>query len=174
MQAEGLGERVRAELCDYRDLQGRFDRFASIEMFEAVGETYWPTYFDKLSGLLASGGRAGLQVITIQDRLFDDYRRRPDFIQLHVFPGGMLPSEARLLSEAARAGLRQTGLRRFGQDYARTLADWVRRYEAGTAAVRAQGFDRRFERLWRYYLAYCEAGFRNARTDVVQLVLARA
>ena len=172
VQAEGLGERVRIRLCDYRDLSGRFDRIASIEMFEAVGEAYWPTYFGRLATLMAPGGRAGLQVITIQEELFEGYRRRPDFIQLHIFPGGMLPSEARLRRETHAAGLAWTDARRFGQDYARTLADWSRRFEGQLAAVRRQGFDARFERLWRYYLAYCEAGFRTGRTDVVQLGLA--
>ncbi len=171
IQRDGLGERVEVKLCDYRDLHGRFDRIASIEMLEAVGEAYWPTYFRKLRELMAPGGRAGLQVITIQDALFEGYRRRPDFIQLNIFPGGMLPSERRLHEETDRAGLSWTGLRRFGQDYARTLADWGRRYADQAEAVRGQGFDLRFDRLWRYYLAYCEAGFRTERTDVVQLGL---
>ncbi len=174
IQAEGLGERIEVKLCDYRDLQGRFDRIASIEMLEAVGEAYWPVYFRKLRELMAPGGRAGLQVITIQDALFDGYRRRPDFIQLNIFPGGMLPSERRLREETDRAGLGWTGLRRFGQDYARTLAEWARRYGEQLEAMRSQGFDVRFDRLWRYYLAYCEAGFRTARTDVVQLGLGMA
>ena len=171
MQAEGLAEQVDVRLCDYRDLEGGFDRIGSIEMFEAVGEAFWPVYFRKLRELLAPGGRAGLQIITIQDHLFDGYRRRPDFIQLNVFPGGMLPSERRLLQETERAGLAWTGVRRFGQDYARTLSEWARRYGEAVEAVHAQGFDARFDRLWRYYLAYCEAGFRTERTDVVQLGL---
>ena len=171
MQAEGLAEQVDIRLCDYRDLEGGFDRIGSIEMFEAVGEAFWPVYFRKLRELLAPGGRAGLQIITIQDHLFDGYRRRPDFIQLNIFPGGMLPSERRLLQETERAGLAWTGVRRFGQDYARTLAEWARRYGEAVEAVHAQGFDARFDRLWRYYLGYCEAGFRTARTDVVQLGL---
>ena len=172
IQAEGLGERVQVKLCDYRDLEGRFDRIASIEMFEAVGEAYWPTYFRKLAGLLASGGRAGLQVITIREDLFEGYRRRPDFIQLNIFPGGMLPSDRRLRQETDRAGLAWTGVRRFGHDYADTLAEWARRYGERIGAVREQGFDVRFDRLWRYYLGYCEAGFRTGRTDVIQLGLA--
>ena len=172
IQAEGLSERVKVALCDYRDVEGRFDRIASIEMFEAVGEAYWPTYFDTLRARLAPGGRAGLQVITIDDGLFDAYRRRPDFIQLHIFPGGMLPSEPRLRRETERAGFSWTGVRRFGQDYADTLAAWRHRYCERREALPALGFDTRFDRLWRYYLAYCEAGFRTARTDVVQVGLA--
>jgi cyclopropane-fatty-acyl-phospholipid synthase len=173
IQAAGLADRVTVALSDYRDLAGRFDRIASIEMLEAVGEAYWPAYFSRLHALLAPGGRAGLQVITIQDQLFEAYRRQPDFIQLHVFPGGMLPSEARLRQETDRAGLGWTQIRRFGHSYADTLGEWARRYGAGAGEVRAQGFDERFDRLWRYYLAYCEAGFRTGRTDVIQLGLAR-
>ncbi len=172
VQSQGLGDRVSIKLCDYRDLEGRFDRIGSIEMFEAVGEAYWPTYFRKLASLLAPGGRAGLQVITIREDLFEGYRRRPDFIQLNIFPGGMLPSDRRLRQETDRAGLAWTSVRRFGQDYADTLAEWGRRYGDRIGAVRAQGFDERFDRLWRYYLGYCEAGFRTGRTDVVQLGLA--
>jgi cyclopropane-fatty-acyl-phospholipid synthase len=174
IQAQDLTERVTVELRDYRDVDGRFDRIASIEMLEAVGETYWPLFAERLRALLAPGGRVGLQVITIQDELFEDYRRRPDFIQLHIFPGGMLPSEARLRQHIERAGLVWMGVRRFGQDYARTMAEWARRYRARAAEVRALGFDARFDRLWRYYLAYCEAGFRTGRTDVMQVVLGSA
>jgi cyclopropane-fatty-acyl-phospholipid synthase len=142
-------------------------------MFEAVGVAYWPVYFDRLRERLAPGGRAALQVITIHEDLFEAYRRRPDFIQLHIFPGGMLPSETRLRQETDRAGLEWTGIRRFGQDYAETLAEWARLYHAQTGRVRALGFDTRFDRLWRYYLAYCEAGFRTERTNVIQLGLIR-
>lgn len=173
VQAEGLAERVTVELRDYRDVQGRFDRIASIEMIEAVGEAYWPIYFSHLRDLLVPGGKAALQVITIGEELFEAYRRRPDFIQLHVFPGGMLPTETRLKQETERAGLAWTDVRRFGQDYAETLSAWSRRYRARFGEVRTLGFDERFDRLWRYYLAYCEAGFRTGRTDVIQLGLVR-
>ena len=174
IQAAGLTDRVQVELCDYRDVKGRFDRIVSIEMFEAVGEPYWPIYFNRVHDLLEPGGRAGLQIITIQDELFEGYRSRPDFIQLNVFPGGMLPSERRLRQETDRAGLGWTHVRRFGQDYAQTLAAWSRLYRARAAEVKALGFDANFDRLWRYYLAYCEAGFRTGRTDVLQLGLTRA
>ena len=174
VQEAGLAEKVAVRLCDYRDVDGVFDRVASIEMFEAVGEAYWPAYFNQIRERLKPDGRAALQVITIDDALFDDYRRRPDFIQMHIFPGGMLPSERRLKEETDRAGLGWTGLRRFGQDYAATLAEWARSYRAQATAVQGLGFDARFDRLWRYYLAYCEAGFRTGRTDVIQLGLAPA
>jgi cyclopropane-fatty-acyl-phospholipid synthase len=170
----GLAERADVRLVDYRDVEGQFDRVASIEMFEAVGERYWPAYFDKIAQVLKPGGRAGLQIITIDEAHFDDYRRSPDFIQKYIFPGGMLPSEPRLEAETRRAGLGWAGIVRFGQDYADTLAEWAERFEAAWQTIRPLGFDERFNRLWRFYLAYCEAGFRTRRTDVVQLTLAKA
>ena len=170
----GLSERADIRLMDYRDVEGQFDRVASIEMFEAVGERYWPTYFGKISDRLAPGGRAGLQIITIRDELFDGYRDEADFIQKYIFPGGMLPSEARLHQETDRAGLGWSGISRFGQDYADTLAQWRERFEDAWDDIRELGFDERFHRLWRYYLSYCEAGFRTERTNVIQLSLAKA
>ena len=172
----GLAERADIRLVDYRDVEGRFDRVASIEMFEAVGREYWPTYFQKVHDVLKPGGRAGLQIITIQDELFDEYDARTDFIQKYVFPGGSLPSEAKLGPVLAQAGLSQTSIERFGFDYADTLAEWARRFESGWGDIIrvGAGFDDRFRRLWRFYLAYCEAGFRSGRTDVIQLALHRA
>ncbi|WP_433950221.1 class I SAM-dependent methyltransferase [Brevundimonas bullata] len=171
----GLADRADIRLIDYRDVEGRFDRVASIEMFEAVGREYWPTYFDKVHEVLAPGGRAGLQIITIQDDLFDEYDARTDFIQKYVFPGGSLPSEARMAPVLDRAGLSVAGVERFGVDYADTLAEWARRFEAAWADIvrNGAGFDDRFRRLWRFYLAYCEAGFRSGRTDVIQMALER-
>jgi cyclopropane-fatty-acyl-phospholipid synthase len=171
---QGLAERADVRLVDYRDVDGQFDRVASIEMFEAVGERYWPTYFEKIRDSLRAGGRAGLQIITIRDELFEQYRRRPDFIQKYIFPGGMLPSEARLRAETDRAGLSWAGISRFGQNYADTLAEWARRFEGAWEEITRLGFDERFRKLWRFYLCYCEAGFRARRTDVVQLNLAKA
>jgi len=170
----GLAERTDIRLADYRDVEGRFDRVASIEMFEAVGEEYWPAYFRKVRDVLSPGGRAGLQIITIRDELFAAYRRRADFIQKYIFPGGMLPSETRLREETARAGLEWRSVVRFGQNYADTLAEWAGRFEAAWEDIRKLGFDERFRRLWRFYLSYCEAGFRTERTNVVQLSLSRA
>lgn len=169
----GLNERADIRFVDYRDVEGRFDRVASIEMFEAVGEKYWPAYFGKIAQVLSPGGRAGLQIITIRDELFDGYRRRMDFIQKYIFPGGMLPSEARLKRETEAAGLSWQGLTRFGQHYADTLAEWRRRFDGAWDEIRPIGFDERFRRLWRFYLSYCQAGFRTGRTDVVQLSLAK-
>lgn len=170
----GLADRADIRLTDYRDVQGRFDRVASIEMFEAVGREYWPAYFGKIHQVLNPGGRAGLQIITIQDALFEDYNARTDFIQKYVFPGGMLPSEARLAPVIREAGLAWGETERFGADYARTLNLWDRRFQAAWPRIAAMpGFDERFRRLWRFYLAYCEAGFRTGRTDVIQLALGR-
>lgn len=172
--AQGLAEKAEIRMIDYRDVEGRFDRVASIEMFEAVGERYWPTYFGKIRDVLAPGGRAGLQIITIRDEIFEAYRRRADFIQKYIFPGGMLPSEERLEAETTRAGLNWTGMVRFGQDYADTLAEWGKRFESAWDDIATLGFDERFRKLWRFYLSYCEAGFRTERTNVVQLSLSRA
>jgi cyclopropane-fatty-acyl-phospholipid synthase len=174
MFREGLNERADIQLIDYRDVRGQFDRVASIEMFEAVGERYWPTYFDKVRESLKPGGQAGLQVITIRDEYFDHYKRTPDFIQKYIFPGGMLPSEERLKAATDRAGLSWGAVSRFGTCYADTLAEWARRFEAAWDEITHLGFDERFRKLWRFYLSYCEAGFRTARTDVVQLSLVKA
>ena len=170
---QGLAEKADIRLMDYRDVVGRFDRVASIEMFEAVGESYWPAYFGKVRDVLSPGGRAGLQIITIRDELFSVYRARSDFLRKYIFPGGMLPSERRLREETDRAGLEWKAIVRFGQNYADTLAEWAGRFEAAWDDIRALGFDERFRRLWRFYLSYCEAGFRTERTNVVQLSLAR-
>ena len=171
MAMNGLEDRVDIRFEDYRHTTGTFDRIASIEMFEAVGEKYWPDFFRTLRERLTDDGKAGLQLITIDDRLFDRYRKRVDFIQQHIFPGGMLISEPRLRQEAARAGLKVDIVRRFGPDYARTLAEWARTFEMNWDELRRQGFDEPFRRLWRFYLAYCEAGFRTGRTNVIQVVL---
>jgi cyclopropane-fatty-acyl-phospholipid synthase len=170
---QGLAELADIRLTDYRDVVGRFDCVASIEMFEAVGERYWPTYFQKIHDILIPGGSAGLQIITIRDELFDRYRGRADFIQKYIFPGGMLISEARLRQETDRAGLEWSGITRFGHDYAATLNQWARRFQAAWSDISALGFDERFRRLWLFYLSYCEAGFATGRTNVVQLGLSR-
>ena len=170
----GLSDRADIQLIDYRDVQGRFDRVASIEMFEAVGMEYWPAYFGKVHDVLQPGGKAGLQIITIQDDLFDEYNARTDFIQKYVFPGGMLPSEERLAPVVSKAGLSWQSVERFGLDYAATLKLWDERFQASWGEIsKLSGFDERFRRLWRFYLAYCEAGFRSRRTDVIQLSLSR-
>lgn len=169
-----LAERVELRLQDYRDVTGQFDHIVSIEMFEAVGETYWPTYMDMLRRCLKPGGRAALQVITIADSEFDGYKASPDFIQQYIFPGGMLPTVGRFDDAAAAAGLRVAERSFHGLDYARTLDEWRQRFEDRLPEVRALGYDERFIRMWRYYLSYCEAGFRDERIDVMQVALTAA
>jgi len=173
IQREGLGERVEARFIDYRDVEGRFDRVASIEMFEAVGERHWPVYFGKVRDVLEPGGRAALQIITIADRWFEGYRRGVDYIQRYIFPGGMLPSMEALHRQWDRAGLALDCAEFHGQHYARTLAEWNRRFQATWHELEPMGFDRRFKRMWEFYLAYCEAGFRTGSTDVLQAALVR-
>ena len=163
--------RMAFRLQDYRDVTERFDHIVSIEMFEAVGEEYWPAYMAMLKRCLTPGGRAAIQVITIADSEFDGYKASPDFIQHYVFPGGMLPTVGRFDAAAADAGLRVVERSFHGLDYARTLAIWRERFEAQLPAVRALGYDERFVRMWRYYLSYCEAGFRDERIDVMQAAL---
>lgn len=167
-----LGDGAEIALQDYRDETGRFDHIVSIEMFEAVGERFWPVYFRKLRELLAEGGRAMIQTITIADRYFDRYRSGGDMIRSFIFPGGMLPSDSRFRAEAKRAGLRIEDAFGFGADYARTLGDWLQRFDARRAEVLAMGFDEAFIRVWRFYLAACAAAFTVSRTDVVQYRLA--
>jgi cyclopropane-fatty-acyl-phospholipid synthase len=170
---EGLADRVEFKLQDYRDAAGAYDKVASIEMFEAVGREYWPAYFRKVRDLLKPGGVAGIQTITIADRFFETYSRSTDFIKRYVFPGGMLPSKGALVEETKRAGLIWQGATAFGEDYAATLAEWRRRFLAAWDEIVAMGFDEKFKKLWQFYLSYCEAGFKAATTDVMQIRLAR-
>ena len=174
IQTAGLNEKVEIRLQDYRDVDGRFDRVASIEMFEAVGERYWPVYFGKLASALKPGGVAGLQIITIADRYFETYRRGVDFIQRHIFPGGMLPSPTELNRQLEQAGLLTLSELNFGFDYAKTLATWNQRFQAAWPEILNLGFDQRFKRLWDYYLASCEVGFRIKWTDVTQVAVVKS
>jgi len=160
-------------LEDYRRAKGVFDNIVSIEMFEAVGEQYWPQYFRTVADRLKRGGRAVIQTITIRDELFADYRLRSDFIRHYVFPGGMLPSLQRFREEAERAGLKAVDHFAFGKDYAMTLREWSRRMRARTDEIKAMGYDDRFLRNWQYYLNICAAAFSVGRTDVVQVELVR-
>jgi len=170
----GLSDRCSFDLQDYREEARQYDGIVSIEMFEAVGESYWPDYFDTLKRSLKAGGRAVVQTILIDDALFERYRSGSDFIQQYVFPGGMLPSTRRFTEEAARAGLAVTRQEHFGPDYAETLQRWRKAFHAEADAVRSQGFDERFMRIWHFYLAYCEAGFRAGSIDVAQFRLEHA
>jgi cyclopropane-fatty-acyl-phospholipid synthase len=169
----GLSDLVTLRYQDYRDEQGTYDRVASIEMFEAVGEAYWPAYFAKVEQTLKPGGRAGIQVITIQDRFFAQYRREIDFIRRYIFPGGMLPTPTILQSLGTKAGLLVSSELVFGLDYARTLVEWRDRFREAWPRIEPMGFDLAFKRLWEYYLHYCEAGFRAGNIDVRQVVFSK-
>ncbi|HVW72823.1 MAG TPA: cyclopropane-fatty-acyl-phospholipid synthase family protein [Rhizomicrobium sp.] len=162
------------KLEDYRRCKGQFDNIVSIEMFEAVGEHYWPQYFACVAERLKRGGRAIIQTITIKDELFAGYRTRSDFVRHYVFPGGMLPSLARFREEAEKAGLKFTGAFGFGKDYARTLREWLVRMQGQESAIKALGHDQQFLRNWEFYLGICAATFEVARTDVVQVELVNA
>ncbi|MEM8838029.1 MAG: cyclopropane-fatty-acyl-phospholipid synthase family protein [Pseudomonadota bacterium] len=166
----GLNEKVDIVFRDYREERGSYDRIASIEMFEAVGEKYWPVYFDMLKNRLKPGGMAGLQIITIQERFFESYRRSADFIQRYIFPGGMLPTPQILNRLGEDRGLNQTAERIFGHDYADTLAAWRRSFQDAWPDIEPMGFDERFKRMWEFYFHYCEAGFRSENIDVRQVV----
>ncbi len=162
-------------LQDYRDIDDPpFDAIVSIEMFEAVGRSYWPGFFRTVRSRLKPGGKACIQSITIRDDLFDRYVRSTDFIQQYIFPGGLLPSRHEFRKAAEAAGLELVGEFDFGPDYAETLRRWRERFLGGEAAVRELGFDTRFMRTWEFYLAYCEAAFAAGNTSVVQFTLRRA
>ncbi|HTT97404.1 MAG TPA: cyclopropane-fatty-acyl-phospholipid synthase family protein, partial [Rhizomicrobium sp.] len=169
-----LGGKADIRLQDYRKVRGTFDAIVSIEMVEAVGERYWPVYFHTLAERLKDGGKAMLQAIVIRDELFAGYRTRSDFIRHYVFPGGLLPSVARLREEADRAGLKLRESFAFGQDYARTLRDWSGRMRTREPEIRALGYDDKMLRNWHFYLGICAAAFSVGRTDVTHLEFVRA
>ncbi|MBB4096271.1 SAM-dependent methyltransferase [Brucella pecoris] len=162
----GQSDAVDLRLQDYRDVEGQFDRIVSIEMFEAVGEAYWPDYFAMLKRCLKADGRVVLQIISIEDARFEDYRRKADFIQKFIFPGGFLPSDKVLEQHLAKAGLVLKEVEHFGHSYAQTLAEWRRRFVSNWSEIEKLGFDHRFRRLWEYYLCYCEGGFKEGAINV--------
>lgn len=171
IQDAGLSDRVTLKLQDYRDITGQYDRIASIEMFEAVGEKYWPTYFNVVRERLVPEGRAVLQIITIEEESFDDYRRTADYIQRYIFPGGMLPSRTALSAQISNAGLTEGDVLCFGRDYAKTLEMWNTKFQAAWPELRSHHRDTHFKRLWEQYLAYCQAGFNAGTIDVIQIGL---
>ena len=174
MQREGIADKVELRLQDYRDVQGTFDRIASIEMFEAVGESHWPRYFGMIRERLVQGGAAALQIITIAENRFESYRKSADFIQRYIFPGGMLPSVEVLKAQVADARLHMAGADLFGQSYARTLRQWRDRFLGAWHKIEPLGFDDRFRRMWEMYLAYCEGGFRANAINVGQFKLVKS
>ena len=173
MARAGLSDRVEIKLQDYRDETGVYDGIASIEMFEAVGEKYWPVYFNTLRERLKPGRQATLQIITIADDRFDLYRKGVDFIQKYIFPGGMLPSPAALKAEIARAGLKFQGSIEFGQSYSQTLRRWHDTFNERWAEVQGLGFDDRFRRMWNLYLTSCAGAFAGGNCDVTQVTVRR-
>jgi len=166
VREKGLEHKIDFELCDYRDIGGAFDRIVSIEMIEAVGQTFWPLYFEALRDRLRPGGAVVLQAITIDESRSESYRQSPDFIQRHVFPGGMLPTRTAIVREAEKVGLAFSFSESFGESYARTLSEWRRRFLASRRDIAAMGFSEEFLRMWDYYLSYSEGGFRAGIVDV--------
>jgi cyclopropane-fatty-acyl-phospholipid synthase len=173
MQRLGLQDQVEIRLQDYRDVRGSFDGIASIEMFEAVGEAYWPSYFRTLQERLKPSARAVVQVITVQNERFATYRKGVDFIQKYIFPGGMLPSAAVLEAEAGKLGLLVTDVVEFGKSYSQTLRRWHEGFNARWADVAAMGFDARFRRMWNFYLTSCAGTFEGGNCDVIQMTFTR-
>ena len=169
----GLGHLVDFKLQDYRDETGLYDGIASIEMFEAVGEKYWPVYFNTVRRALKPGARATLQIITVQDQRFDMYRKSVDFIQKYIFPGGMLPSPTVLHDHIAQAGLAAVKSIEFGQSYSQTLRQWHSSFNGKWDQVAQLGFDDRFRRMWNLYLTSCAAAFENGYCDVTQITIAK-
>lgn len=173
IEAAGLSEAVTFKMQDYRDETGCYDGIASIEMFEAVGEKYWPVYFEKVSQCLKPGAKACLQIITLQEKRFEVYRKGVDFIQKYIFPGGMLPSKTALRAEIRKAGLREEAALEFGESYSQTLRRWHERFNAAWDDIAEMGFDARFRRMWNFYLTSCAASFRGGNCDVVQVTIVK-
>jgi cyclopropane-fatty-acyl-phospholipid synthase len=171
----GVADLVDVRLCDYRDIDGTYDAIVSVEMIEAVGERWWPTYFEVLDQRLAPGGRVGLQAIVMPHRRMHAARRSYSWIQKYIFPGGIIPSvEAIRETVATRTSLRIADAKQFGKSYAETLRRWQQRFSAAAESVDELGFDETFRRMWTFYLAYCEAGFRAGYLDVVQFTMAKS
>ena len=171
MQETQLTNLVDIRIEDYRDVQGSFDKIVSIEMFEAVGEEHWRNYFETIKTRLKPGGLAGIQSITIANEFFDTYKKRPDFIQKYIFPGGILPSEDKLSNAVSSAGLKILDDYYFGKSYAETLRRWQSTFEQKWGDIKNLGFDEKFQKMWRYYLSYCEAGFETGHINVGQFLI---
>jgi cyclopropane-fatty-acyl-phospholipid synthase len=170
----GLADRIEIRLQDYRETSGTFDAVSSVEMVEAVGQRWWGTYLDSIARNLTSGGRAALQFISIEHGMFDHYARNADFIQTYIFPGGMLLDEPKFEKLAEERGLTWRDRQGFGRDYAETLRRWRERYNQAVARGALHGFEEPFHNLWRYYLMYCEGGFRGGAIDVAQVTMVKA
>ncbi len=164
----GLNEKVNIQIKDYRDLKDKYDSIASIEMIEAVGQNYLESYFKKIKENLSNSGTAAIQAITIDDSLFDRYKNKQDFIQKYIFPGGFLPSKNRLNKHVSDNGLTIKSYESYADHYSNTLALWRHEFNKKWALIKNQGFDTTFKRMWEFYLAYCEAGFKSKNIDLIQ------
>ena len=169
-----LTDKVDVKLLDYRNINGKYDKIVSIEMFEAVGEKYWSKYFDVLKKNLKSDGSIGLQTITIEDKFFHKYKKFPDFIQTYIFPGGMLPSVEEMNKVIISRGLHIKNKKMFGNDYAKTIRIWSESFENSWGCIKSLGFSESFKRLWNYYLGYCEGGFKSGNINVGQFLIKKA
>jgi len=166
-----LDKKININYCDYRNIQGKFDKILSIEMFEAVGKNYWETFFKKLKSILSPNGIIGLQLITIDDKIYDTYRKNPDFIQKYIFPGGMLPSDKILKSLISKHSLILENDSSYANDYAKTLNIWKKNFNDNWNKIEKLGFDNKFRLMWNYYLSYCEGGFLSKNIDLKQIKL---
>ena len=166
-----LSEKVNILFCDYRNIIGKFDKIVSIEMFEAVGKEYWNTFFQKIENILKPNGNVSLQIITIDDKIFNVYENNPDFIQKYIFPGGMLPSIKILNKIVDKTSLNIQSIESFSNDYAKTLNIWNQTFNSNWEKIEKLGFDENFKLLWNYYLSYCEGGFLSNNIDLKQIKL---
>ena len=166
-----LSHKIEVLLCDYRNITGKFDKIVSIEMFEAVGKQYWNTFFKKIENILKPKGSISLQLITIDDNIYDVYKTNPDFIQKYIFPGGMLPSDKILKELINKTSLKINSIDSFSKDYAKTLNIWNKEFNKKWDKIEKLGFDENFKLLWNYYLSYCEGGFLSKNIDLKQIKL---
>ena len=169
-----IEKKTNIKLCDYRDIKGTFDRIISIEMIEAVGEKYWDTYFSKINNCLKKGGLAGIQMILIDNKKFNSYRKSVDFIQKYIFPGGMLPSHEKIRDSFKKNGLKEVSNNSFGESYAKTLKIWRNNFNNSLDKLTKIGIDAKIQRLFHYYFSYCEAGFSDGQIDVSQKIIKKA
>ena len=171
MEKANLTSKVKVVFCDYRNIKGQFDKVLSIEMFEAVGREYWKTFFEKIKTILKPNGNVGLQLITIDDKIYNVYKNNPDFIQKYIFPGGMLPSVEVLKNIIENTSFRINSINSYSNDYAKTLNIWNKEFNRNWTKIEKLGFDERFKLIWNYYLSYCEGGFLSKNIDLKQINL---
>ena len=167
----GLNEKINIKMQDYRDVKNKYNSIASIEMIEAVGQNYLKNYFQSIKKYLKNDGKAAIQAITIDDKLFNRYKKKEDFIQKYIFPGGFLPSKNSLVEYAKKTGLEFTQCNSYGVHYSNTLKIWREKFFKSWEHISKQGFDNTFKRMWNFYLSYCEAGFRSKNIDLIQFSL---